>query len=296
MKKDDFKKSIDNINPDTCMGTRLKAKITTDNSPVKNRKPLALTVTAFCLAFAIIFGVGFISQPEAPAPQQNTTGNAVSNNKTVNPFIMVAGAANTESTEAETPAKTLELNEEYPYEIFLRAKSTSELSEKENQEFTTDLENFLKKNNIDKKSFNTSILWDSVYKNITITQYTLNEFKLNLEGTENIKSINVKNTSKYGEMVYNENKPVFDAPKHGNDITINGGDFDFEKNGFYWDHTIETEKAFEENINTPYSTFNDTITFTVEYNDGSKAMGVVDLVFDDEGNATAVCKNYDYVA
>lgn len=296
MKKDDFKKSIDNINPDTCMGTRLKAKIATDNSPVKNRKPLALTVTAFCLAFAIIFGVGFLSPSQTPAPQQNTIGNAVSNNKTVNPFIMVAGAANSESTEAVIPNKTLELNEEYPYEIFLRAKSTSELSEKENQEFTIDLENFLKKNNIDKKSFNTSILWDSVYKNITITQYTLNEFKLNLEGTKNIKSINVKNTSKYGEMVYNENKPVFDAPKHGNDITINGEDFDFEKNGFYWDHTIETEKAFEENINTPYSTFNDTITFTVEYNDGSKAIGVVDLVFDDDGNATAVCKSYDYVA
>ena len=97
-------------------------------------------------------------------------------------------------------------------------------------------------------------------------------------------------------MVYNEHKPDFDAPEHGNDITINGADFDFEKSGFYWDHTIELEKAFEENINTPYSTFNDTITFTIEYNDGSKAIGVVELVFDDSGNATAVCKNYDYVS
>jgi len=56
------------------------------------------------------------------------------------------------------------------------------------------------------------------------------------------------------------------------------------------------DKAFNENINTPFSTFNDTITFTVEYNDGSKAIGVVDLVFDNSGNAKVVCKNYDYVA
>ena len=97
-------------------------------------------------------------------------------------------------------------------------------------------------------------------------------------------------------MVYNINKPAFDAPKYGNDITITGEDFDFEESSFYWDHTEEMEKAFDENINTPFSTFNDTITFMVEYNDGSKAIGVVDLVFDDSGNATAVCKNYDYVA
>ena len=97
-------------------------------------------------------------------------------------------------------------------------------------------------------------------------------------------------------MVYNANQPSFDAPQHGNDFTIPAEEYNFDGGSFYWDFTEELKKAFDENINTPFSTFNDTITFTVEYTDGSKAIGVVDLVFDDDGNASAVCKNYDYVA
>ncbi len=37
MRKDDFKKSIDNINPDAYMGNRLKAKINF-NLPIKNNR------------------------------------------------------------------------------------------------------------------------------------------------------------------------------------------------------------------------------------------------------------------
>lgn len=305
MKKDDLKKSIDNINPDSYMGNRLKAKITTNTVPVKRNRQVTLSITAFCLAFAIIFGVGFISQPQTPAPQQNTTENTIPQNKTVNAFIMVASAANSESTETATVNKTLELNEEYPYEVYLKVRDVRGLSDAETSKIGNELEDIFNKYCAEKK-FDTGKAELCVSENIIMTVCTFNEFKLDLEDTENIKSINVKNTSKYGQMVYDTNKPTFNAPEHGNFINIgwehgnnlsaNGEDFDFEKSSFYWSHTEELEKAFEENINTPYSTFNDTITFTVEYNDGSKAIGVVDLVFDDSGNATAVCKNYDYVA
>ena len=118
MKKDDFKKSIDNINPDAYMGNRLKAKITTNTVPVKRNRQVTLSIVSFCLAFAIIFGVGFLvpQRNEATTKQQSTTENTVPQNKTVNAFIMVASAANSESTETATVNKTLELNEEYPYE------------------------------------------------------------------------------------------------------------------------------------------------------------------------------------
>lgn len=295
MKKDDFKKSIDNINPDAYMGNRLKAKITTNTVPVKRNRQVTLSITAFCLAFAIIFGLGFISQPQTPAPQQNTTENTIPQNKTVNAFIMVASAANTESPENATINKTLELNEEYPYEVYLKVRDIRGISDAETFKIENELDDIFNKYCAEKK-FDTGSAELCVKENIIMTICTFNEFKLDLDDTENIKSINVKNTSKYSQMVYNINKPAFDVPKHGNDITITGEDFDFEESSFYWSHTEELEKAFEENINTPFSTFNDTITFTVEYNDGSKAIGVVDLVFDDSGNATAVCKNYDYVA
>jgi len=305
MKKDDFKKSIDNINPDAYMGKRLKAKITTNTVPVKRNRQVTLSIVSFCLAFAIILGVGFISQPQTPAPQQNTTENTIPQNKTVNAFIMVASAANSESTETATVNKTLELNEEYPYEVYLKVRDIRGLSDAETFKIENELDDVFNKYCAEKK-FDTGSAELCVKENIIMTICTFNEFKLDLDDTENIKSINVKNTSKYGQMVYNTNKPTFNAPEHGNFINIgwehgnnlsaNGEDFDFEKSSFYWSHTEELEKAFEENINTPFSTFNDTITFTVEYKDGSKAIGVVDLVFDDNGNATAVCKNYDYVA
>jgi|GEM_PF-2878917 len=305
MKKDDFKKSIDNINPDAYMGNRLKAKITTNTVPVKRNRQVTLSIVSFCLAFAIIFGVGFISQPQTPAPQQNTTENTIPQNKTVNAFIMVASAAYSESNETATVNKTLELNEEYPYEVYLKVRDIRGLSDAETLKIENELEDIFNKYCAEKK-FDTGKAELCVSENIIMTVCTFNEFKLDLEDTENIKLINVKNTSKYGQMVYNTNKPTFNAPEHGNFINIglehgnnlsaNGEDFDFEKSSFYWSHTEEMEKAFEENINTPYSTFNDTITFTIEYNDGSKAIGVVELVFDDSGNATAVCKNYDYVA
>lgn len=295
MKKDDFKKSIDNINPDAYMGNRLKAKITTSTVPVKRNRQVTLRIVSFCLAFAIIFGVGFLSPSKTPAPQQHTTENKLPQNKNVNAFIMVASAANTESTETATVNKTLELNEEYPYEVYLDVKDTTGLSDAEKTKVGNELDDVFYKYCAEKK-FDTGSAELCVKENIIMTICTFNEFKLDLDDTENIKSINVKNTSKYGQMVYDTNKPTFSPPDHGNDITINGEDFDFEKSSFYWSHTEELEKAFDENINAPFSTFNDTITFTVEYKDGSKAIGVVDLVFDDDGNATAVCKNYDYVA
>lgn len=310
MKKDDFKKSIDTINPDAYMGNRLKAKITTNTVPVKRNRQVTLSIVSFCLAFAIIFGVGFlVPQPdENTTKQQSTTGNIATQNKKVNPFIMVASAAGSESTETETATvnKTLELNEEYPYEVYLKVRDVRGLSDAETSKIENELDDVLNKYCAEKK-IDTWKAGLCASENIIMTVCTFNEFKLDLEDTENIKSINVKNTSKYGQMVYyanrhfeevvtNEGNKINLNWKAGNDVTIDGSCFDFEKDSFYWDHTDEMEKAFDENINIPFSTFNDMITFTVEYKDGSKAIGVVDLVFDDSGNATAVCKNYDYVA
>ena len=310
MKKDDFKKSIDNINPDAYMGNRLKAKIITNTVPVKSYRKITVGVTALCLAFAIIFGVGFlVPQPDGNTTKQPiTTGHIATQNKKVNPFIMVASAAGSESTETETAtvSKTLELNEEYPYEVYLKVRDIRGLSDAETSKIENELDDVFNKYCAEKK-FDTGSAELCVKENIIMTICTFNEFKLDLEDTENIKSINVKNTSKYGQMVYyanrhfeevvtNEGNKINLNWKAGNDVTIDGSSFDFEEGSFYWDHTDEMEKVFGENINTPFSTFNDTITFTVEYKDGSKAIGVVDLVFDDSGNATAVCINYDYVA
>ena len=294
MKKDEFKKSIDNINPDAYMGNRIKAKINS-NIPVRNNRRVTVSITAFCLAFAIMFGVTFLTAPTAPT-EQTTTDSTVTQERIVSPFIIVANAADVQNTEAGAENKALELNEEYPYEMFLKVKDTTNLSDEQKEEFVLDLAGDFEEYGFTGKEIDTVRAMVYGDENVTVVEYAFNTFKLDLEDDENIKSVNVKNTSKYGQIVFDENKPVFDVPEHGNEVTINGEDFDFEKSSFYWQSTEEMEEAFFENINTPFSTFNDTITFTVEYNDGSKAIGVVDLVFDVDGNAKVVCRNYEYVA
>ena len=293
MKKDELKKSIDNINPDAYMGNRIKAKINY-NVPIRSNRRVTVSITAFCLAFAIIFGVAFLTPPTAPT-SQTTTDSAVVE-KRINPFIIVASAAEVQNTEAGAENKVLELNEEYPYEMFLKVQDVTNISDEQKEEFVLDLAGDFEEYGFTGKEIDTARVMIYGDENITVVEYAFNAFKLNLEDDENIKSVNVKNISKYGQIVFDENKPVFDVPKHGNEVTINGEEFDFEKSSFYWEHTEEMEKAFFENINIPFSTFNDTITFTVEYNDGSKAIGVVDLIFDDGGNSKVVCKSYDYVA
>ena len=296
MKKDNLKKAINSINPDVYMDNRLKVKIFSDTIPAKKNKQIVKSITALCLAFAIIFGIGILSPTQKPSPQQAPTGNTVRQNKIAKPFIMIANAANTESTELTAEHKILELNKEYPYEVFLEVKDIRGFTNDEISKTVKEMDDIFKRY-CTGNNFDTAKATVCSTENIVLSQCSLNSFKLNFENTENIKTINIKNTSKYGHMAYIvNNNPDFNMHKRGNNFTINGTDFDFEEDCFYWDHTEEMEKAYDKNINTAFSTFNDTITFTVEYTDGSKAIGIVDLVFDDNGSAVARCKDYDYIS
>lgn len=296
MKKDDLRKSIDNINPDAYLGNRLKSKITAVNVPATNYKRITAGIISACLVFAIIVAVGFGSMPatELDIPQ-NIAEKIAPQKETVEAFIMVAGASDREDIAVATETRLLETNEEYPYEVYLSVRNVCGLSDEERSTVIKDTKTVFERY-CQEKNFCIGRAEVCGTDNIVLVQCAFNDFKLSVDDTETVKSVSVKNTSPYGQMVYNVNRPVFNAPKHGNEITVDGADFDFQEGIFYWDHTAEMEKAFDENINTPYSTFNDTITFTVEYKDGSKLIGIVDLIFDDSGNATAVCRSYDYVS
>lgn len=296
MKKDDFKKAINNINPDAYMDNRLKAKIFSVAVTAKKNKQIVKSITAFCLAFAIIFSIGILSPTPKPSSQQDPIANTVRQNKIAKPFIMIASAATTESTEITAEHKVLELNKEYPYEVFLEVKDIRGLPNDEISKTVREMDDIFKRY-CTENNFDTAKATVCSTENIVLSQCSLNNFKLSFENTENIKTINVKNTSKYGHMAYIvNNNPDFNMHKRGNNFTINGADFDFEEGCFYWDHTEEMEKAYDKNINTAFSTFNDTITFTVEYTDGSRSIGIVDLVFDKNGSAVALCKDYDYIS
>ncbi len=312
MKKEDLKQSIDLIKPDPYMENRLKAKIASPAPSVRTGRRIVLGVTTFCLTFAIVFGFGSFLKPNSPVnredipnKQQNILNNEQKTQSSqqetdaailepylqMNAFVMITLAdANT-----STNRNVLKQNEECPYEIYLKVKDTAQLSEQKKKAAERELRDEYNAYCAAKK-LNRARGQIVTKDHFILAQSTFNQFQLDLKDTEKIQSVNVKNTSPYGQMVYQIDKPIFSVPKHGNDITVDGAEFDPQKSSFYWDHSEKMEKAFEENIDTPYSTFNDIITFTVEYLDGSKAISVVELKFSSDGSATVICKSYDYIS
>lgn len=291
MKKEELVKYIDDIQPDLYMETRLKAKIADSKKSKVKPRTLISSVTALCIVAALVVGTGFYGkvQNNADGGKDNTIVNGIVPD-IMDAFIIVASAGDYQGA-ATVAAKPLEVNEAYPYGVHMKLCDVTGMSESEKKNLVNEMSAELKKY-INEDGFtmggSTVITTDKVYMVIC----SVNEFRFVIQQDKTLKSINVKNTSPYGQMVYSSGKREFSAPLHGDDITVNGEEFDPTTAGFYWDYTDELISAFEENPETSFSTFNDVITFTLEYTDGSKSVGVVELNFDTYGNAAAVCKKY----
>ncbi|MBQ7101839.1 MAG: hypothetical protein IJN81_09405 [Clostridia bacterium] len=287
MKKEEFINIIDDIQPDIHMKTRLKAKVIGGASHTKpKRKTRALV--AVCLAVIIVLGTGFIGKRPEIGPENPTEGTSKNTVLDImGGFIVLASAAQAE----KQTAIPLEINEGYDCGIKLIVTDIRGLTDSEKEKIRTDLSNRIYAYSGEEDFFiGTSHTCGT--DEFCLTQCSVNEFRLTLEEGRSVKSVSVKNTSEYGEMVYSVGRPVFSAPEHGHEIVISGEDFNAETDGFYWEHTDEMLKALSENSGISFSAFNDTVTFTVEYEDGFTATGVVEIIFSENGEATAVCKDY----
>lgn len=288
MKKEEFINIIDDIQPDIHMKNRLKAKVVGGDSEAKQKR-ITQTVVAVCLAVIIVLCTAFVGKRPVTAPEnhtQDSTQNIMLD--MMSGFIVLASAAETE----KHTAIPLEINEKYSCGVTLILTDIRGMTESEKEKISTDLDNGIYAYSDEERFFrgrSHTCGTDEFY----LTQYCVNEFRLNLEEGRSIKTVTVKNTSEYGEMVYSLNsRPSFSRPKHGHEIVVSGEDFNSKTDGFYWEHTDEMLKALSENNGISFSAFNDTVTFTVEYTDGVTATGVVDIVFNENGEATAICKDY----
>lgn len=292
MKKEELVKYIDDIQPDLYMETKLKSKIADSKKSKVKPRTLISSVTALCIVAALVVGTGFYGkvQNNADGGKDNTIVNGIVLD-IMDAFIIVASAEDFKG-EATVVTKTLEVDEAYPYGVYFKTYDVNGMSETEKNSLLHKMNDELN-SYADKEDFSfgrsSIVATDKLYMVIC----SVNEFRFVIQQDKILKSINVKNTSPYGQMVFSSGKRDFSAPLHGDDITVNGEEFDPTTAGFYWDYTDEIISAFEENPNTPFSTFNDVITFTLEYTDGSKSVGIVELNFDTYGNAAAVCKKYE---
>lgn len=300
MNKEDFKKSIDIIEPDPYMETRLKAKSIPKKTHSRAFGKAMAGGVALCLAFALMFGFNLPLQTDNPVTQGQTDLSRQSI-KQISPFIMVAGAA--ESELAAEEYKTLKLNETFPFAykvsfIDVRGMSESERTEAVNKadEMLTDIAE-----NTKSEAFDYGIgCVRGGFENIIFIEVLANSIKLDLADKENIKSINVKNSSEWGYVEYYDWKLIKSEQEkgkttwipRGNDITVTAEQYHQESGGFHWKNSYKLDNAINDNPDIPLSTFTDTITFTVEYEDGRKEIGVIDVTFDDDGNGAFTLKEY----
>ena len=244
-----------------------------------------------------------------PPPNGNTTSTVSveqdkNENASVKGFILVAGAA-----EDAQEYRTLEINEKFPFAYSISFVDVRGLSEEEIEKVakqcSDDLDNIMESHLEDSNAeFSVGTVYS--HENLIFTAWASNSIKLDLEDTDKIKAIKVKNSTEWGYVEYlcDNQRAKYDEVTgevklpiipHGNDITIDVNDYITNNGRFQWRNSAEMELAINENPEIPLSTFGDTITFSVEYKDGSKAIGIIDVVFDDNGNATFTSRDYQYV-
>ena len=287
MKKEEFRNIIDDIQPDIYLENRLKAKVIGASHAKPKRIPKA--VVALVLAAVIALGTGFAAKTPATDPEnstQGTTQNTVLD--MMSGFIVLASAAEAE----EQTAIPLEINEGYDCGVKLIVTDIRNMTADEKDKTLADLNNGIHAYR-NQEGFYRGRSHTETTDEFYLTQYTVNEFRLNPAEGKKVKTVTVKNESEYGKMVFSINsRPSYSLPKQGHEITVSGDEFNAAADGFYWQHTEKMLNALSENNGLSFSAFNDTVTFTVEYSDGVTATGVVNIVFSESGEATAVCKDY----
>ena len=135
-----------------------------------------------------------------------------------------------------------------------------------------------------------------VRENVIITSSAIGTFLIESEDYSKIKSINVKNSSEFGqvELVLLSNSiDIKDRFPHGTNITIDGdvcskfmSDMQQEKGHFEinWRHSLKVKEQINENPNIDLSEFNDTMVITIEYSDGSIEVTEIDIKFNKDGS------------
>lgn len=285
MKKEDLKNSIDLIEPDPYMGTRLKSKMSVRKTSTVSFKKIGTCCVAIALIFALLFGFN-PSPATVPSSQDNsTTEDTV---RIGPPFIMVASAVD------ETAPESLKLNEAFPFACKISFIDTRGMSKAEKEKAFLDSKNMANNFHSDLHETNRFTI-RSGFDNIILIEQYLNYIKLNISAFKSVKSINAKTSTKWGQIEHISNIPKENPlPQRGNDITITAEEWDEESSGFYWRNTAEMSQAIDANPDVPLSSYSDTITITVEYTYGGKVISIIDVAFDDEGNGSFTLRDLSY--
>ncbi len=134
-----------------------------------------------------------------------------------------------------------------------------------------------------------------VRENVIITSLAIGTFLIKADDYSQIKSINVKNSSEFGQVEFvllSNSIDLKDSFPHGTNITIDGEicanimkDMQQEKGHFEinWRHSLKVKEEINNNPNIDLSSFFDSMTITIEYKDGSTEVTNIDINFNKDG-------------
>lgn len=129
-------------------------------------------------------------------------------------------------------------------------------------------------------------------ENYIVEKIRLNSIQLKLDNIENVRQIRVENTSRFGMIdVYLGEEGLL----HDRKNLIIEKNLIRENMAFFWDYDNLTDYFAEHPTPSPRD-FQDTFHFTVEYEDGTKAIASVDILFNAAGEATVFCSRYEKIA
>lgn len=298
MKLEDFKNSIDNIKPNPYMETRLAQKVYEAAPKKRSRRKLAVAAVSGILSLAVLItGLGFGGLWHGTDIAPPTDTNPPVNNEL---GVLIAYAASENFLDVSSLTE-----QDLFYSLYIAPIDNEEAAKERYENDYAEIEKLAEKLGEEGVSATVGTRHtDCVNKSNELTarvyEIRAGYFALELDDYSKVKTFKIENSSEYGRLVFIMGSQIQDAPfPFGSQFEIPGdvlrksqeycvSEFgeDYYLNKGYtldWKPSEELYKAIGNNPKFDLSKIEDTIKFTVEFNDGTVKTGRLDLYFDSDG-------------
>lgn len=289
MKPDEIKKAVNSVKADAFMQTRLKQKV---ESKANKRKSTAKPLISSILAVCMLAAVGLYATNYNVKDNNFTSTEAQSTNdsKRYLDTVMVVYAQ-----DGKIENKKLKLNVTTPLKYSLKVYDIRNKNEKEIEA----LKDRLRKQNQDEENSNGIVEYKrgtEYLDNIILQKAIYNSFVLDIDDPTAVKQIELKTNTDYWYFNYRDSRDGVELENmfpQGNDLTIDGDTYvqlieENKRDGYDMlcinlEHDMNLCSAIDKNPDIDLSTFDDTLTFIVEYKNGVVEESNVTISLDDNG-------------
>lgn len=284
--RENYKNTFSQIHPSYESVERVM-KMTKNNNKKRIRFAPALAVVACLAIICSVIAKGAVSTPMAPIDNdttQSSTNSVISKMTDCNILVAYAGEGDTVET------KPLELDVATPLKISVKITDIRGKSEKEIEALVEKLRN--ETETVSENEFKSLHYSNERLENILLSNIVFDYFAIEVKDPEVIDSIEMKCNTDYWKLTYrNSSDELIESFTHGTDLKVDGDELKkimdkYEYDGLFEiniDHSYELCSVIDKNPDIDMSAFDDTLTFAINYKDGTKAQSNINIGFDQNG-------------